>query len=174
MNEFWFLLFAIVASLLTFLVMVLAILKKMNSKDGLMLQMELRKQRQEYFLPNRVEAIQRVILYLERIHPASLIMRVNQPGMSAIVLQTTLLKTIREEYDHNVAQQIFISNKNWVLLKNAKEETVKIINIAASNVTPESTSMDLSSAILAITAEVMPLPSEIAIEAIKEELQLLF
>ena len=138
------------------------------------LQGELKKQRQDFFLAHRMEAYQRVILYMERIHPSSIVLRMNQPNMNALVLQTLVLKAIREEYDHNVAQQMFISSNAWNLLKNAKEETVKLINVAASQLGAEASANDLATAVITLSAEINPLPSEIAINALKAEFQQLF
>lgn len=87
------------------------LLKRETDREKLNLQIELKKSRQEYFLPNRVEAYQRAVLYLERINLNSLIMRLHNPGLPARAMQAELLKTIREEYDHNVAQQLFVSPK---------------------------------------------------------------
>ena len=56
-------------------------------------------------------------MFLERISPNSLVMRMHNPGLPARVLQADLLKTIREEYDHNVAQQLFITITGWDMLK---------------------------------------------------------
>jgi hypothetical protein len=139
-----------------------------------MLQGELKKQRQDFFLAHRMEAYQRVILYMERINPSSIVLRMNQPNMNALVLQTMVLKAIREEYDHNVAQQMFISSNAWNLLKNAKEETVKLINVAASQLGSEASANDLATAVITLSAEINPLPSEIAINALKAEFQQLF
>lgn len=149
-------------------------LKKLDVKESLAIQYELKKQRNDFFLPNRVDAYQRVILYLERIHPANLVLRLNQNSMSAIVLQTTILKTIREEYDHNVAQQMFISSASWDLMKQAKEETIKIVNVASGQMEQGSSSLDYSTTLLNLVADIKPLPSEIAIKALKDELQSLF
>jgi hypothetical protein len=121
-----------------------------------------------------MEAYQRVILYMERINPSSIVLRMNQPNMNALVLQTMVLKAIREEYDHNVAQQMFISSNAWNLLKNAKEETVKLINVAASQLGSEASANDLATAVITLSAEINPLPSEIAINALKAEFQQLF
>ena len=57
-------------------------------------------------------------------------MRLHKPNTTAKSLQTTLLKAIREEYDHNVAEQLFISPEAWGMVKKSKEESIKIINIA--------------------------------------------
>ncbi|TNE53200.1 MAG: hypothetical protein EP338_11725 [Bacteroidetes bacterium] len=149
-------------------------LRKQESKEIKSLQLELRKERQKFFLPSRVEAYQRAVLLMERISPMALVMRLHNPGLPAKALQADLLKTIREEYDHNVAQQIFVSPGGWQMVRTSKEETIKIINLAGSQMGDTATGMDLSSKILEICAEVGQLPTEITIEYLKKELQELF
>lgn len=138
------------------------------------LQSELKKQRQEFFLPNRVDAYQRAVLLMERIHPNSLIMRTINPGLPSAAYQTELLKAIRDEYDHNVAQQLFITPNLWEMVKNSKEETVKIINIAGRQMQPTAMSTDLAAKIFELVAEIGELPSDITVRALKEDLQRLF
>ncbi|NBO60871.1 MAG: hypothetical protein EBU82_07875 [Flavobacteriia bacterium] len=128
--------------------------KRTNLKDALLLQSELLKERQSSTLPLKMEAFQRAILYLERMNPTSLVLRLSDPSISAKAMEAVLLKALRDEYDHNVAQQLFISEGSWKLLKTAKEETVRLISLVAEQL-PEGAS----------------LPSEIAIEALKAEFQ---
>jgi len=97
-----------------------------------------------------------------------------QPAIGSVAFQALLLKTIRDEYEHNVAQQMFISPKGWKMLKDAKEETIKLINVASGSLAADSNSMMLSAAILNLTSEVGVLPAEIAVDFLKEELQTLF
>lgn len=149
-------------------------LRRETSQEVRSMQIELKKQRQEFFLPSRVEAYQRAILLMERIHPNSLVMRLHNPGLPAKALQADFLKAIREEYDHNVAQQMFVSPQGWQMVKNSKEETIKIINIAGNQMQATSTGLDLSAKIFEIVAEVGQLPSEITVEYLKKELQELF
>ena len=136
--------------------------------------MQLKKERQEFFLPNRVEAYQRSILLLERIHPNSMLMRLSNPGLPSAAFQVKLLSSIREEYEHNIAQQMYISTQAWDMVKKSKEETIKIINIAGQQMTATSNGMDLAGKIFEIVAEVGTLPTEIAVENLKKELQKLF
>lgn len=149
-------------------------LRKQSEKDLRNLQVELKKERQTFFLPNRVEAYQRAVLLMDRISPNSLVMRMHNPGLPAKMMQAELLKSVREEFDHNVAQQIFISPKAWEMVRNSKEEIIKIINVAGSQMSDTSMAMDLSSKIFEISAEVGTLPTEITIEYLKKELQELF
>lgn len=149
-------------------------LRKQSEKELRNLQIELKKERQSFFLPNRVEAYQRAVLLMDRISPNSLVMRTHNPGLPAKMMQAELLKSIREEFDHNVAQQIFISPKAWEMVRNSKEEIIKIINLAGSQMAETSMAMDLSAKIFEISAEVGTLPTEITIEYLKRELQELF
>ncbi|NBX81280.1 MAG: hypothetical protein EBQ94_13075, partial [Flavobacteriales bacterium] len=126
------------------------------------------KQRQEFFLPNRVEAYQRSILLMERLHPNSLVMRLHNPSLPAKALQAEFLKAIRDEYNHNVAQQLFISPKAWKMVKDSKEEVIKLINLAGNQMTATSTGMDLSAKIFEILSQLEQLPSEIAVEFLKK------
>lgn len=148
--------------------------EKEDKQNMRQLQSELKKQRQEFFLPNRVEAYQRAVLLMERIHPNSLIMRTINPGLPAGAYQADLLKAIRDEYDHNVAQQLFVSPALWEMVKNSKEETVKIVNIAGRQLPPTAMSTDLAAKIFELIAEIGELPSDITVKALKEDLQRLF
>ena len=91
-----------------------------------------------------------------------------------MAMQVKLLETIREEYEHNIAQQLFISPHAWEMVRKAKDETVKIIHLAGQQMQPTSTAMELSSKIFEIVGEVGQMPTEIAVELLKKELQELF
>lgn len=149
-------------------------LKKQGEKEISSLGLQLKKERQQFFLEPRVEAYQRIVLLMERINPHSLVMRTHNPKTSAIAMQSELLNTIRNEFDHNVAQQIFISLNAWEMVKKSKEETIKIINIAAKQMEEDASATDLSSKIFEIISEIDELPTEITIKLLKEELQRLF
>jgi hypothetical protein len=147
---------------------------KQNEKEVRYLQFELKKQRQEFFLPNRVEAYQRSILLMERLHPNSLVMRLHNPGLPALALQADFLKAIRDEYNHNVAQQLFISPLAWKMIRDSKEEVVKLINLAGNQMSATSTGMELSAKVFEILSQMNQIPSDITIEYLKKEFQELF
>lgn len=153
---------------------VMTFLKKQNEREITNLNIDLKKERQKFFLEPRMEAYQRAVLLLERINPQSLIMRLHDANKSAVLLQTELLSNIRSEFDHNVAQQIFISTSAWEMVKKSKEETIKIINVAAQSLNDQATSIELSNKIFEIVGELDELPTEITIKLLKEELQRLF
>lgn len=149
-------------------------LKKQGEKEISALTMQLKKEQQASFIEPRVDAYQRAVLLMERITPNNLVMRMYDPRLNAKQFQTALLDNIRKEYEHNLAQQIFISLNGWEMVKSSKEETVKIINIAARQIGEEANATELSSKIFEIVAEVGELPTEITIKQLKGELQRLF
>jgi hypothetical protein len=129
---------------------------------------------QKIILPIRLQAYERIILFLERISPNNLIMRLNKPEMSSIQLQSALVKVIREEFEYNLSQQLYISFKAWELVKNAKEETIKLINIASGKIPDTASSGELVKIILDLSLEKEKLPVNVAIDEIKKEIQKIF
>ena len=147
------------------------VIKGFFNKEIALKQEELNKKAVEHYLPLRVQAYERSILYLERIDPNNLIMRTHKPGMSAKYLHAELLKTIREEYAHNMAQQVHVSIKGWAALKQAKEETVKILNMAQNSMSDTANALELSSVIFEILAKLDKHPIEVAINVLKRDFQ---
>lgn len=123
-----------------------------------------------HFFPLQVDAYQRMVLFLERIAPNNMILRLSNPGLPARAFQQKLLENIRQEYDHNLAQQIFISPKAWSQVQASKEEIVKIINMASINLADTSLSNDLAKNIFEITAQLKAQPTDHAIDFLKAEL----
>lgn len=123
----------------------------------------------EVITPIRLQAYERVVLFLERINPTSLVMRLNKTG-NAPAFQAELLKTIRTEFEHNLSQQIYISSKAWETTVRAKEETIKLINVAATRINDEAMAMDLAQAVISVASQLSELPSKSAIEFIKKEI----
>jgi hypothetical protein len=89
--------------------------------------MDIRSKSSKTVTPIRLQAYERVALFLERINPNSLVMRMHKPGMSARQLQSDLLQIVRAEFEHNMAQQIYMSPAAWKAIRAAKEETIKIL-----------------------------------------------
>lgn len=136
--------------------------------------LELKSAAQKEVFPRRLQAYERLVLFLERISPNSLVMRVHKTGMSAKLLQADLAKAIRDEYEHNIAQQVYISAEGWNRIKTAKEEMIQLINIAATKVNEDSTGIDLAQKIFEIAAELGNLPTDTTINYLKKEIQKYF
>lgn len=131
--------------------------------------LDLKLANQAVLTPIRLQAYERVVLFLERINPSGMVMRVNK-NTSAGIFQAELLKTIRSEFEHNLSQQIYMSGKSWEAVIRAKEETIKIINVAASKVSADSTGMELAQTIIAVSSQLTEMPTKAAIDSIKKEI----
>jgi hypothetical protein len=124
--------------------------------------------------PLRLQAYERIILYLERISPESLILRVNKHGYTCQQLQTDLLNTIRIEWEHNLSQQLYVTQKSWEVVKNAKSNIIQLINVSADKVKGDSPSLNLSKAILSSVMDQNKIHTADAIKYIKEEMNQMF
>lgn len=136
--------------------------------------METRAQHQKVITPIRLQAFERIALLLERLHPASLVMRIHKSGMTGRGLQAELLKAIRSEFDHNLSQQIYISPATWESIRSSKEETIKIINLASARINDQASGLDLSKSILDIVGQLEKVPTQVALENLKRELKQIF
>ena len=137
-------------------------------------KLEVRGKCIETVLPNRLQAYERMTLFLERMSPQNLLMRLNVGGMPAREFHQLLLTEIRNEYNHNASQQIYIGEEVWNMIKNSKEDLIVMINEAASEMTPESTSLNLSKKIFekSIIKTVDPIAH--ALSELKKEIHQVF
>lgn len=149
-------------------------LNKVNQDQVITHSAELRKERQKHILPMKVEAYQRLILFLERIHPNSIVMRLHNPAKNATLMQHELLEHIRSEFEHNIAQQMFVSPQAWDMVKRAKDDVTQLVHISGKQMDVSSTATDLSAKIFELTAQVDPFPTDITTRFLKEEFQSLF
>ena len=124
--------------------------------------------------PLRLQAYERVILFLERISVDSLIMRMSQGGMTSKQLQSDMLATVRAEFEHNLSQQLYVSDEAWEMVKNARVNTIKIISLIADKVPGDTPYMVLSTKLLETVMEMDKTPTALAIDFLKKEVQKLF
>lgn len=120
--------------------------------------------------PVRLQAYERVVLLLERISPESLLIRIASPGMTAHQLQSELLSSIRSEYEHNLSQQIYMSNEAWELVKSARGTIVRLINSVATQLPAGAAGEELARLLLDEMVEMESEPTRQAIAFIKSEL----
>ena len=132
---------------------------------------ELINQKAKSYLPLKIQAYERAILFLERIDPNNLIIRIHKPNMNASKLHLEILKQIREEYNHNMSQQIYISPKSWAELIKGKEETIQIANTAFGQLKNDGNAIELSTKIFEIIAKLPHNPAAQARKIIIREFQ---
>ncbi len=133
--------------------------------------LEVRGRNVEIVLPIRLQAYERVVLFLERISPNNLVARLNQVKMPATEFQQMMLKEIRDEYNHNVSQQVYMSEESWELVKNAKEDLIISINSAAEKMKTDSTSLDFAKQLFQEIIDKEVDPITLALHEIKDEIR---
>jgi hypothetical protein len=101
----------------------------------------------ETILPMRLQAYERLTLLLERISPNNILLRLNNPKLTAKEFQIILVKEIRDEFNHNLSQQIYVSEGTWILVKKAIEDTINLINQCAIHLKEDTKGVDLTKAI---------------------------
>src|ERR1700743_2412922 len=86
--------------------------------------MELKKTISNQTLPLRLQAYERVVLFVERVNPANLLIRLNGPTYSATELHALVVAEIRNEYQHNVTQQLYVTTRAWGVVRRVKDDTL--------------------------------------------------
>jgi hypothetical protein len=135
---------------------------------------EIRSRATETLLPVRLQAYERMALFLERISPHNLILRVNQPGLTAAELQALMLREIREEFGHNLSQQVYMSEVVWTLIRNAMEDVLALINTSAQGLQAEAPSIDLARTIFETQMNKSGDSVQKALSELKKELAVFF
>ncbi len=145
------------------------LLRNMIKNDQERRKHEIVLQNSRTVTPIKLQAYERIILFLERISLESLIVRVNKSEMTAAQLHSALLTTIRSEFEHNLSQQIYMSPNAWEVVRNARSGMIKLINSEAEKLPPNSTGMVLSKQLLEKLMELDKEPTRAAIDFVKAE-----
>ncbi|MEP0985540.1 hypothetical protein [Ekhidna sp.] len=136
--------------------------------------LSVRQKNQEIVVPIRLQAYERIVLLLERITPSNLISRLSSSDYTAEEFQQILIHEIRNEFNHNLSQQVYMSDSAWTYVTTAVEQTISVINSSTNTLADKAKGFDLARAILENTAgEEMDTPKQ-AIKYIKEEIQDVF
>lgn len=98
---------------------------------------ELKSVSYKHIVPLKIQAYERLVLYIERIHFPVLVKRVFHPGISRNDFQFSLLQNVQDEFEHNLAQRLYVSESTWQLIVMAKEEVLQNVN-AVFNDNPDA------------------------------------
>lgn len=141
----------ILAILITGLVVIVSLLMKKKGDEPpkpptnqLDAQIEERKQT----LPIQLQAYERLTLLMDRINLLNLLKRIDPTDLNYKEQQFQLVAHIRQEFEHNVTQQLYVSDDSWFLINSAIEGTISTINNVANQQPETATGQDLNRAIL--------------------------
>lgn len=144
------------------------------AKEIEMKRLEVRGRSIETILPVRLQAYERMTLFIERISPQNLLVRLNNPAYSAKDFHKILLDEIRNEYNHNASQQVYMGEEVWNIIRNAKEDLIIQINEAAGSLKDDATSIDLARQIFQAGLDKKVEPLVLAMSELKKEIQQIF
>lgn len=144
------------------------------SKEREKLLIDLKTQNTQTVLPIRLQASERLCLLLERITPNNLVRRVNQGEFSARDLHTQLLIEVREEFNHNLSQQVYFTDETWESVKRAVESVVTLVNSSFQDMNDEARGIDLAKRIFQRSLDQRNDSIQIALTEVKSEIRIYF
>ncbi|MET0759367.1 MAG: hypothetical protein ABWZ56_03040 [Flavobacterium sp.] len=125
------------------------------------------KEAQKNALPLRLQAYERLALYMERINPSKLLIRIKPISEDKNDYENFVVAQIEQEFEHNLTQQIYMSDECWTIIVTAKNATIQMIRKA--NMSDRVDSADkLREVILSDLMEKQS-PSNVALAYIKNE-----
>ncbi|MFT4679263.1 MAG: hypothetical protein ACI84C_000527 [Flavobacteriales bacterium] len=127
--------------------------------------------RLKVILPLKISAIERLVVMMERLRPSSMVMRLNQGAMTAGQLHLELSKGLRHEFEHNVSLQMYVTDRSWQVLISAKEETLQLYQVAASQCKPADSALRLCEEIFQLENQVGNSGIELALKVLKAEIR---
>lgn len=100
--------------------------------------------------PLKLQAYERLVILCERISLPAIIGRVAQPGLDARTMQYTLVENIKQEFEYNASQQIYVSPTAWEAVRNLRDQSLLVINSIAKSLPPDATATDLNKGLLEV------------------------
>jgi len=130
---------------------------------------EARLQTRKDILPLKLQAYERLTLFLERVSPNNLLGRVYEQGMTVRAFHLDLLANIKQEFEHNITQQIYVSAQAWNIVRGAKEDVIRLINTSAATLDQQAKGAELNRKIFESILNEAEQPTQKAIDFLKQE-----
>jgi hypothetical protein len=134
--------------IILFLVLLLAFIWLLTEFSSIKKELGERKNNDPETLRLRLQAYERITLLTERIALQNLLSRNTNSNLTCRQMQMTLIDSIKQEYDYNISQQIYVSPEVWRAVNNLKEQNIYIINQLASTLPAQASGMDLNKHII--------------------------
>jgi len=102
--------------------------------------------------PLQLQAYERIAMLAERISIPNLVSRASQQAdLSSREMRLLLLESIKQEYEYNASQQIYVTPIAWEAIKNLKDQNMLIINQVASTLPDDARGIDMNRRLLEFT-----------------------
>ncbi len=167
-NGFWEILKIVLPALIVFITAYF-LFRDMLENDQKRREFEFRVLHAKEMTPVKLQAYERLTLLLERITPESMLVRHSPHDLTVAQYRQILLSTIRQEFEHNLSQQIYVSPVLWETIRGAKEKLVTLVNRAAEELDQNSPGYELSKKIFNEYLDEDPAPVAVALSDLKKE-----
>ncbi|MBK7342517.1 MAG: hypothetical protein IPJ06_05075 [Saprospiraceae bacterium] len=145
------------------------LLKQLTAQLLVNRQMDQRIDAQKISIPHRLQAYERLSLYCERISIPNLILRLRHDNMTVNSLKWAMMQAIQQEYEHNVTQQVYVSESLWTILRLAREHMMTILDATAQSLDKTATADQYIQALFEHLEKQENDPLLTALSAIKKE-----
>ncbi|MEM1321668.1 MAG: hypothetical protein AAGG75_15530 [Bacteroidota bacterium] len=135
--------------------------------------LDYKQNQQKTTIPLRLQAYERLSLFCERIAIPNLVLRLRTEKMSAGELRLAMMIAVQKEFEHNITQQVYVSDQLWQIIKIARDDVINVINVVYQNTDPASDARDYSRAMFTELQNREMAPLEKALVAVKKEAGLL-
>lgn len=149
-------------------------LREYFDKQLQMQQLQLRKDIGQADKNRRLQAYERLSLLFERLSIGPLVTRIQEPGLSNKAFSSALLIAIQKEFEHNVTQQLYVSDELWFKLLAYKQELMNIISVESKTVDPNGPCSEFSQKLLNHFYSLEINPTDKALHALRQEARSLF
>ena len=143
-----------------------------NERDSKLIA--LKTKNTETILPIRLQAGERLCLLLERVRPNNLIRRVNTGNYTAQELHRLLVEEVRDEFNHNLSQQVYFSAETWDSVQDAIEQVITLSNHAKQDLGEGAVRMDQNKSIFQLFQNGQSDSVSLALKKVKSEIRIYF
>jgi hypothetical protein len=150
------------------------LIKPYLDRDEKIQMLEFRKTISNQTLPLRLQAYERLVLFIERVNPANMLIRMNATSYNAHDLHGLIVEELRNEFQHNITQQIYVSSRAWGVVKHIKDDTLGVVNKSFKSLPENASGLDLAKTILGNLSQLEDNPYELGAGMLRKDLEELF
>jgi len=148
------------------------LMQKMMTEQQKLRILELKKQQNEQITPVRLQAYERLTLFLDRTSLDNLVLKLSKRGQSANQLRHELMQTVQSEYNHNISQQIYVSNEAWEMITAVKEQVLNTVENCYAECDDTESGPGLGKKILTKLMDGKTISTQRAIQLLKKEIEI--
>ncbi|MCB0639797.1 MAG: hypothetical protein KDC54_24405 [Lewinella sp.] len=150
------------------------VLREQFAQQARLRQLEKQREYKQASLPVRLQAYERLSLLCERLAIPSLLLRIRNEEMNAATLRISLMLAIQQEFEHNITQQVYVSDQLWAIIQATRDDALQFLDIVSEKVDKKATGAQFSEALLHFHAQREADPIATAQSAIRKEASGLF